>query len=68
MFKEVRLHHGVTQKTVAQIAGYNLRNLLNIESGKQEPGIMTALALICATGVSVDNLFDRISYIIKEKQ
>lgn len=60
MFKEVRAHYGVTQKTVAEKAHYNLRNILNVESGNQEPGIMTALAMVCATGADVKDFFEQL--------
>ena len=59
-FKEVRQLTKTTQKTVAEKARYNLRNLLNVESGTQEPGIMTALAMICATDVDVAEFFEEL--------
>lgn len=68
MFKEIRLHYGVTQKIVAEKAQYNLRNILNVESGNQEPGIMTALALVCATGMNVIEFFRWVHCILKEEQ
>jgi DNA-binding XRE family transcriptional regulator len=64
MFKEVRLHYGTTQKAVAENARYNLRNLLNVESGNQEPGIMTALAMVCATGADVEAFFDKLHQLL----
>lgn len=67
MFKEVRLHHGVTQKSVAEKARYHLRNLLNVESGQQEPGIMTALAMVCATGTDVKEFFDKLNFFLHGK-
>jgi DNA-binding XRE family transcriptional regulator len=56
-FKAVRLHYMVTQKAVAEKAKYNLRNLLDVESSRQEPGIMTALAMVCAVGADVGEYF-----------
>lgn len=66
MFKEVRVHYGVTQKVAAESAGYNLRNLHSVESGSQEPGIMTALALVSATGANVESFFDRLHWLLEE--
>ena len=56
-FKTIRLHYAVTQKTVAEKAQYNLRNLLAVEAGRQDPGIMTALAMVCAVGANVRDFF-----------
>ena len=64
MFKEVRLHYGITQKAVAEKARYNLRNLLNVESGSQEPGIITALAMVCATGADVEAFFEKLYQLL----
>lgn len=64
LFRKVRERHGVTQKAVAKAAQYNLRNLFNVESGSQEPGVMVALAMVCATGCDVHWFFstlDRVS-------
>jgi len=60
-FKAVRLHYMVTQKAVAEKAQYNLRNLLDVEAGRQEPGIMTALAMVCAVGADVGEFFEAYS-------
>jgi|GEM_PF-3643100 len=68
MFKEVRLHYGITQKIVAEKARYNLRNLLNVESGSQEPGIMTALAMVCATGADVEVFFEKLCQLLYDKR
>jgi len=66
LFKKVRLYYGVTQKVVAGSAQYNLRNLLNVENGQQEPGIMTALAMVCATGVDVKAFFGKLHQFLCE--
>ncbi|WP_165079091.1 MULTISPECIES: helix-turn-helix transcriptional regulator [unclassified Desulfovibrio] len=42
---------------MARAAGYNLRNMSVVEKGLQEPGIMTALALVMTTGVDVEEFF-----------
>jgi DNA-binding XRE family transcriptional regulator len=65
-FKEIRLMYHVTQKTVAERSRYNLRNLLTVESGQQEPGVMTALAMVCAVGVDIVEFFEELYRLQKE--
>lgn len=48
---------GVSQTGIARAAGYNLRNMRAVESGRQDPGIMTALALVGTTGVDIRKFF-----------
>lgn len=50
LLRECRLEHGKSQKLVAESAGYTLRNLINVEKGTQEPGVMLALRLVIASG------------------
>ncbi len=61
LFRKVRERHGVTQKAVANAAQYNLRNLFNVEAGSQEPGVMVALAMVCATGCDVRWFFSTLA-------
>ena len=56
-FKMVRLQRQISQKIVSDAAGCDLRNMLNVESGQQEPGIMTALSMVIALGVNVGDFF-----------
>ena len=42
-------------------AQYNLRNLFNVEAGSQEPGVMVALAMVCATGCDVRWFFSTLA-------
>lgn len=58
LLKEVRVFYGVSQKTVAEKAGYHLRNMLEVEKGEREPGVMTALAMVTATGGDVKWFFN----------
>lgn len=48
---------GVSQTAMAKAAGYNLRNIAAVEGGRQDPGIMTALALTMTTGVDIEEFF-----------
>jgi len=57
-FKLIRLELNISQKYAVNYAQYQLRNILDVESGKQEPGVMTALALVCATGCDVAWFFN----------
>lgn len=54
---QVRLHNGIPQRQIAEIAGYNLRNMGKVEKGQQEPGIMTALDMVAAAGGEVGAFF-----------
>ena len=63
LFKETRVRYQVTQKLVAEKAQYNLRNILAVESGKQEPGVMTALAMVCAVGADIKAFFTQLREI-----
>lgn len=60
LLKEVRVFYGVSQKNVAEKAGYHLRNMLEVEKGEREPGVMTALAMVAATGCDVGMFFERL--------
>ena len=61
LYKEVRLCTETSQKNAAEFAKYNLRNMLEVEAGRREPGVMTALSLVCATGCDISIFFDELS-------
>lgn len=50
---QARKASAISQTAMARGAGYNLRNINGVESGRQDPGIMTALALVMTTGVDI---------------
>lgn len=54
---QARQAAGMSQTAMARRAGYNLRNVNTVERGRQEPGVMSALALAAATGVEVGDFF-----------
>ena len=58
LFRAVRMKMNVSQQNVAHYADYHQRNILEVEKGKREPGVMTALALVCATGCDVSWFFN----------
>lgn len=55
---QARVAGAVSQTAMAKAAGYHLRNINGVESGRQDPGIMTALALVKATGVDIGDFFN----------
>lgn len=57
---QARMAGAVSQTAMAKAAGYNLRNINGVESGRQDPGIMTALALVKATGVDIGDFFNNL--------
>lgn len=57
LLAQARLAAAVSQTAMARAAGYNLRNMSVVERGLQEPGVMTALALVMTTGVDVEEFF-----------
>ena len=61
LLRKTRLIYGQSQKNLAEEAGYTVRNLINVENGRQEPGIMTALKLVCATGCDVAWFFNELT-------
>lgn len=50
---QARQASAISQTAMARAAGYNLRNINGVENGRQDPGIMTALALVMTTGVDI---------------
>jgi DNA-binding XRE family transcriptional regulator len=59
--KSVRVKFNVSQQAIARFAKYHIRNILEVESGRREPGAMTALALVCATGCDVAWFFNQLA-------
>lgn len=57
LLAQARLAAHVSQTAMAKAAGYNLRNISVVEKGLQEPGVITALALVMTTGVDVEEFF-----------
>ena len=60
LLAQARLAVGMSQTAMAKGAGYNLRNVNAVEKGQQEPGVMSALALVAATGVDIRGFFDQL--------
>ena len=63
LLAQARLAVGMSQTAMAKSAGYNnLRNVNAVEKGQQEPGVMSALALVAATGVDIREFFDQLHH------
>lgn len=58
LLAQARVAGGVSQTAMAKTAKYNLRNVNAVEKGRQEPGVMSALALVAATGVGIRDFFN----------
>ena len=63
LLAQARLAVGMSQTAMAKSAGYNLRNVNAVEKGQQEPGVMSALALVAATGVDIREFFDQLHQV-----
>lgn len=63
---QARMTALVSQTAMAKAACYTLSNLNAVEKGRQEPGIMTALALVMTTGADVRHFFDTLHRYWKE--
>ncbi|MBB5144328.1 helix-turn-helix domain-containing protein [Desulfovibrio intestinalis] len=61
LLAQARVAGGVSQTAMAKTAKYNLRNVNAVEKGRQEPGVMSALALVAATGVGIRDFFNSLS-------
>lgn len=68
LLAQARLAGAVSQTAMAKAAKYSLRNINTVESGRQEPGIMTALALVMTTGVDVREFFNTLYACWREQQ
>jgi transcriptional regulator with XRE-family HTH domain len=66
LFKQARLSRKVSQRKAAEAAQYSLRNLFAVESGNQEPGVMTALAMVGAVGCDVAWFFNQFAGMLEE--
>lgn len=62
LLAQARLAVGMSQTAMAKSACYNLRNVNAVEKGQQEPGVMSALALVAATGVDIREFFDQLHH------
>lgn len=58
LLAQARRAGAVSQTAMARAARYGLRNMNVVEKGAQEPGIMTALALVMTTGADVEEFFN----------
>jgi transcriptional regulator with XRE-family HTH domain len=67
LFKQERLSRKVSQRKAAEAAQYSLRNLFTVESGNQEPGVMTALAMVGAVSCDVACFFNRLAELLEEE-
>lgn len=56
-FRRVRVACNITQAVIAERANYTVRSIIALEGCKQEPMVMRALQLACATGISVKDFF-----------
>ena len=63
LLAQARLAVGMSQTAMAKSADYNLRNVNAVEKGQQEPGVMSALALVAATGVDIRDFFDQLHQV-----
>lgn len=72
LFSNFRRKYQVSQKIVAEFAQYDARNILNIEKGKQDPGVMHALAMTCAvaqkTDIEIDVFFKALQLLVQTKK
>lgn len=60
--RQARTAACISQTAMAKAASYNLRNINAVEKGTQTPGIMTAMALVLATGVDTREFFNRLYF------
>ena len=68
LLAQARRAGAVSQTAMAKAAHYGLRNMNVVEKGAQEPGIMTALALVITTGVDVEEFFNVLHASWREQQ
>lgn len=61
LLRQCRVKQGFSQKHATEIACYSLRNFVKVEKGIQEPGVMTALAMVVAVKVDVRSFFNCLS-------
>ena len=58
MLEQARQAANISQTSMAKAAGYNLRNINNVEKGRQDPGIIISLALVMTTGVNINEFYE----------
>lgn len=68
LLAQARISSGISQAAMAKMAGYNVRNINAVEHGKQEPGIIKAVALVIATGSDVRIFFNQMYELWKCQQ
>ncbi len=70
LYKEIRKYYKVTQKEVASISGYAIRNIQKVENEEQNPSVMNALAIICAVGqkanIDIGIFFKAYQYLVEK--
>ncbi len=52
--RDMRKHLGITQKDLAEICEVSLRNLINIESGRANPGFDQLLKIVETLGMEIE--------------
>lgn len=65
LFKQIRLENEISQSAVAKKVGYSLRNMNAVESGKQEPGVMTALNMVGAIDADICQFFNTLAEVLE---
>lgn len=61
LLAQARTQAHVSQTAMAKAVGYNLRNISLVESGQQEPAIITSIALVMATGEDIERFFTQLN-------
>lgn len=64
LIKEARMARGLTQAKLAEYADCTTRSLIEIEGGRQEPSLTTALRLVWAIGYDAAVFFKAYSKIL----
>lgn len=62
IIKERRKHLGVTQQTLADLAGVGINTLVAIERGEGNPQLTTLLTILNTLGLQVDLKIKNITY------
>ena len=61
LFLRARLLGGVSQKRVCETAGYSIRNMSLVETGRREPNTTIAMKMVAATRLDVGEFFTILS-------
>lgn len=62
VIKERRKHLGVTQQTLADLAGVGINTLVAIERGEGNPQLSTLLTILNTLGLQMDVKIKNITY------